>query len=216
MVSRPCARCRKVKRCTFTREADGRITYVCRPCLSRAARLTRTHGAGVNRSATLSAAMQDVLVACASSTDGIVSVDELITRRVSGGAALLVARASLSRTLRRLWRAGLVELTGAPYRPTPDGGGFAAPRATAEKYRAMADSADEYRRVRRSRLKMGFEPPNDRAAYRAEYLARSARPEVRAQYVLITDRGRLTVGPARKLTGRKNEKSGVNTKPGAR
>jgi integrase len=44
MVSRPCARCRKVKRCKFTREADGRITYVCRPCISRAARLTRDHG----------------------------------------------------------------------------------------------------------------------------------------------------------------------------
>jgi hypothetical protein len=48
MVSQPCARCRKVKHCKFTREADGRITYVCRPCLSRAARSTRNHGAGVN------------------------------------------------------------------------------------------------------------------------------------------------------------------------
>jgi hypothetical protein len=54
MVSQPCARCRKVKHCKFTREADGRITYVCRPCLSRAAGSTRNHGAGVNRSATLS------------------------------------------------------------------------------------------------------------------------------------------------------------------
>jgi hypothetical protein len=77
----------------------------------------------------------------------------------------------------------------------------------------MADSADEYRRVRRFRLKMGFEPPKDRAAYRAEYLARSARPEVRAQYVLITDSGRLTVAHGRKLTGRKNEKSVVNKMP---
>jgi hypothetical protein len=207
MVSRPCARCRKVKRCKFTREADGRTTYACRPCLSRAARLTRNHGAEVNRGPTLSAAMQDVLGACASSTDAVVSVAELITRRVSGGTALSVARASLSGTLRRLWRAGLVELNGAGFRPRPDSHTFTEPRKTAEQHRAMAESAQEYRSVRRFRLKMGFEPPKNRAEYRAEYLARSLRGEVRAQYVLITERGRLTVAHDRKLTCRRMKRA---------
>jgi hypothetical protein len=140
--------------------------------------------------------MQDVLGACASSTDAVVSVAELITRRVSGGTALSVARAS-----------GLVELSGASFRPRPDSHTFTEPRKTAEQHRAMAESAQEYRSVRRFRLKMGFEPPKNRAEYRAEYLARSLRGEVRAQYVLITERGRLTVAHDRKLTCRRMKRA---------
>lgn len=146
--------------------------------------------------------MRDVLLACAASADGVVAVAELVERRGRGGDSLPVARASLSRTLRRLWRTGLVELGGRP-----EAWAFSAARKGAEKFRAMAESDADYRRVCRSRKESGFAPPKDRAAYRAEYLARAARPDVRARYVLITKQGRLTAALVPELTGTKRKQT---------
>ena len=53
---------------------------------------------------------RSVLEALVESEEGLQSPNELTQLIVRGGASLSVARASLSRTLRRLWSAGLVEL----------------------------------------------------------------------------------------------------------
>jgi len=66
----------------------------------------------------MSPAMLAVLSACDSSPDGILRVADLVDQRCAHGQALGVARASLSRTLRRLWRAGLIELSGSACRQT--------------------------------------------------------------------------------------------------
>ena len=69
------------------------------------ARLTTTRRE-VNR---VSSEQADVLAACLER--GRVSIAWLVRRRVQRGVPMPIARASLSRTLRRLWRTGLVELT---------------------------------------------------------------------------------------------------------
>jgi hypothetical protein len=58
----------------------------------------------------LSPAMREILTSCASA-GGAVLCSELVAQRVRRGDAQSVVRASLSRTLRRLWRLGLVELS---------------------------------------------------------------------------------------------------------
>ena len=73
--------------------------------------------------------MHAVLTACADTPGGVIPVAALVSQRVQAGEDRLVVKASLSRTLRRLWRIGLVEaefgaraeLGGPPalWRPRP-------------------------------------------------------------------------------------------------
>src|SRR5262247_427659 len=106
----------------------------------------------------VSAAMRDVLRACSASRDGIVRVADLVDARVEQGATLTVARASLSRTLRRLWRAGLIELASvSPWR-APDAAAFAWARQQAAKYRTMAEDSAAFRRAQAFRKANGFAP----------------------------------------------------------
>jgi hypothetical protein len=140
----------------------------------------------------LSPAMRDVLQACLESPDGVVSIADLVERNLGRGT-IFVVRASLSRTLRRLWHPGLIELSNGFDRPALDDWSWNRPRETARQYLEMAESRAEYRRIRKTRQGYGMEPPKNYAEYRAEYLARAARGEVRAQWVMITKQGRLTL-----------------------
>jgi hypothetical protein len=156
----------------------------------------------------LSAAMRDVLRACRAQRDGVAGVADLVAARQRRGVSLPVARASLSRTLRRLWQAGLVELSNAPYRPTSGDGRFRQPRTQARDYLKMAESRAAYDRVRKARQAVTPESvPASFDAYRAEYLARASRPEVRAQWVRLTAAGK-------QLT--RSQALGVNPKPASR
>jgi DNA-binding transcriptional regulator PaaX len=137
----------------------------------------------------LSDQMQRVLGVCVASRDGVAAVAELVAARMEYGQGQAVAKASLSRILRRLWCLGLVELSDATYRPEVTDGTFARVREQAQRYLEMADSDAKYREVRRFRKESGFEAPT-RAEYRAEYRHRGRRPEVRARWVTITDEGR--------------------------
>jgi hypothetical protein len=101
--------------------------------------------------------MLEVLGACAASADGVVSVADLIEQRRVHGAKLPVARASMSRTLRRLWRRELVELSvgaqreetstlmltpRAAYRSEPGPHAFALVKADAFAYIYRPGPAD--------------------------------------------------------------------------
>jgi hypothetical protein len=65
---------------------------------------------------TLSSQMREILLLA--NTRGRISIREVIRRRISEGAKPGVAKASLSRTLRRLWLLGLIDLheLGSGYR----------------------------------------------------------------------------------------------------
>jgi DNA-binding transcriptional regulator PaaX len=137
----------------------------------------------------LSDQMRRVLGACVASSDGVAAVTDLVAARTQYGQGQAVARASLSRILRRLWCLGLVELSDAADRPAVTDWTFARVREQAQRYREMADSDAKYREVRRFRKESGMEVPT-RAEYREEYHYRGSRPEVRARWVAITDKGR--------------------------
>ncbi len=133
--------------------------------------------------------MRGVLSACVVSEDGVIAVADLVTSRVAFGQETAVARASISRLLRSLWRLGYVELPSAPDRPEASDRTFSTARKSAQRYLAMAESVEDYRRVRRFRKDSGEEVPT-RAEYRDEYRHRGRRPEVRARWVAITEPGR--------------------------
>jgi DNA-binding transcriptional regulator PaaX len=154
--------------------------------------------------------MRAVLGACVASEGGVVAVADLVAARYERGQGLAVVRASLSRNLRRLWVLGLVELSSAAYRPEDvSDWTFAQVREQAQTYLAMAESDAKYREVRRFRKETGEEVPT-RADYREEYRDRGSRPEVRARWVAITDKGRdrLTVnsGAGGRVNGRRTER----------
>jgi hypothetical protein len=85
----------------------------------------------------LSDQMRRVLGACAASRDGVAAVAELVAARMEYGQGQAVAKASLSRILRRLWCLGLVELSDAAYRPEVTDPTFARVREQA-RYLEMA------------------------------------------------------------------------------
>jgi hypothetical protein len=138
----------------------------------------------VNR---LSVEQVAVLTACARE-DVLVPVTSLVWRRVRAGTPLPIARASLSRTLRRLWRQGLVELEGAY-----QGSTLTARLAYINEELAAieADPEAAYAPLRETCQRVAFYPKTA-----ADYLAfkRRLAPERRQHYpvkfVCSTEQGR--------------------------
>lgn len=104
--------------------------------------------------------------------------------------SLSVARASLSRTLRRLWTAGLVELYSSPHRST--GTGLSRKHLEAQKYLAEveADPDGHYQRFRRDFA--DYDTYGSVAAFVEERRRRANRiyRGFYVRYVQITDLGR--------------------------
>jgi hypothetical protein len=92
----------------------------------------------------LSVPMRDILLAALEAPDGVVRVQRLVARRVAGGRSRSVARASLSRTLRRLWRAGLVELFNTRWAAERDAMSRMVEEARARAERVRKDPVGDY------------------------------------------------------------------------
>ena len=110
------------------------------------------------------------------------------------GVSLPVARASLSRTLRRLWAAGLVELLTAPAtRPT-----LTDQAAYWRTCYATMQAAPEahYQAYRRSLQPPAEDDFGSATAYVEAFRAAAVRPFARVCQVSLTEAGRAAVNKA--------------------
>lgn len=121
---------------------------------------------------------------------GQCSITELVRRLKRPGTSLTVTRASLSRTLRRLWRAGLVELVGWGRTTMTE----AHQVELARLAKLEADPVAAYGRyqdfVQSYDMQDGY---GSVAAYMAEQRRRAHRPDLRVKTVQITAAGRAVV-----------------------
>jgi DNA-binding transcriptional ArsR family regulator len=119
---------------------------------------------------------------------GELPVNDLVRALRRRGTSLAVTRASLSRTLRRLWRAGLVELaTRYSYMPTM------TEKQQRDRARVDADITDPVAAYERYKSVVGseFDTCGSPEAYLAGLRANWGRaPDLRVQRVRITDAGR--------------------------
>src|SRR5438128_2517891 len=136
-----------------------------------------------------------VLQAVASTTDGQLTVCDLIAVIRQPSTSLPVARASVSRTLRRLWAARLVELvTHHPTRPalTDEAAYWRSLHATVQ-----AAPDDTYRKYRAQLAAGGDRSDDDRfgsaAALVAAFKDAAACPHARVHRVRLTPQGRAVV-----------------------
>jgi hypothetical protein len=126
--------------------------------------------------------MREVLAACGTADTGTVWVSDLVAHRVRRGEPIATVRASLSRTLRRLWRLGLVDL-GGKWRAFPT-------RSQHEQAtQAEANDPERYQRACAFRAAFGMEELSPEA-YRAQCAWRAQHPDVYARRVILTDAGR--------------------------
>jgi hypothetical protein len=126
--------------------------------------------------------------------DGPLSVAAVLALIRRPDVAAPVARASLSRTLRRLWAAGLVELvTGHATRPTLTE--QAAFRRTA--YATVRASPEAAYQVYRRQLATPADDPYESAAAYVDAFRRAAaeRPYARVRRVVLTDLGKTWSRP---------------------
>jgi hypothetical protein len=146
----------------------------------------------------LSAQMREVLLL--TQTHGRISVKELIRHRIARGMKRGVAKASLSRTLRRLWRLGLIELHtySSGYRFSATERQLNAQRIFE---RVLQNPRVEYRQFKKHMTSfaavMGgkFTDPYGSAS---AFLATKQRafmqcPRIRARYIETTAQGEQTV-----------------------
>lgn len=143
-----------------------------------------------------------ILEACAAA-DGGVSIRALVGQHMRAGHAGPVARASLSRSLRRLWRRGLVELYGTKmyrgYILSPDEWGrddTLTRRADAARRRLADAEANPQTYFDHVSGLLGPDNPHaDPAALVAFHRARVARGPQGGylRWVLLTDAGRAAV-----------------------
>ena len=123
---------------------------------------------------------------------GPLSVAAVLAHIRRSDVAAPVARASLSRTLRRLWAAGLVELvTGHPTRPTLTDH-VAYWRTAYATVQASPDAA--YQAYRRQLATPADDSYGSAAAYVDAFrMAAAERPYARVRRVVLTPNGRAAV-----------------------
>jgi DNA-binding transcriptional ArsR family regulator len=142
----------------------------------------------------LSSQRRAVLQALAAAADGRLATADVRRRVERPGASDSVTRASVSRTLRRLWRAGLVELADGDRKTL---------KAEAERLQHLADAVDAqpdvaYRayleRLRRNGQRDRY---GSATRYAAAWRATARRiPHLRARQVRLTITGRQAVNSA--------------------
>ena len=136
----------------------------------------------------LSEQARRILEALIGAEDGTLPVHDVLDRVRLPATALPVAHASLSRSLRRLWSAGLVELT------TRDGETLTAKASARREVLAFVQASPEtayhaYReRLAQSNVRGAFGSPS---AYVAYFRARARQvPHARIHVVQLTPAGR--------------------------
>lgn len=147
-----------------------------------------TAGGQVNQR--LNARAGELVRLIAAATAGVL-VRDLVSLQVRAGRSQAVARASLSRTLRRLWRAGLVELYGRS-------GSLSAKQQEARErlVRFEADPLGSYQSyrawARAARIADGYGSPE--AFLVAKRRQVKTAPRLRVVRVTVTTLGRDFVG----------------------
>jgi len=149
----------------------------------------RSRGGEVNR--LVSARADEVLRLAAAADIGGVLVRDLVRLQVRPGRSPAVTRASLSRTLRRLWRAGLVEL-----HDRLDSLSTKRQMARERLQRFEADPVGSYQGYRSwaAQLRRADAYGSAEAFLAAKRVQASAVPHLRVVRVTATPRGRELVG----------------------
>jgi hypothetical protein len=118
-------------------------------------------------------------------------IGDVLGRVRPPSTSVSVARASLSRTLRRLWAAGLVELfTGHATRPTLTEQATYKRRAYAT---VQASPETAYQAYRRQLATPADDLYRSAAAYVDAFRVDAERPSARVRRVALTPKGRATV-----------------------
>jgi hypothetical protein len=149
-----------------------------------------------------------VLEALGRTHDGQLTVADLLVQIRQPETSVLVAKASLSRTLRRLWARGLVELV------TRDRTGETLTAQVAfwrRQFETVRSAPEAYYRTYRERLAT---PADDAfgsaAAYVASFRAEAERPSAAVRAVGSLGRGRAAVNT---LTHGESEKASYRPRP---
>lgn len=143
----------------------------------------------------LSSQGRAVLQALAAAPDGLLATADVLQRVRRPGASSAVTRASVSRTLRRLWTAGVVELADGARRT------LTAEAARLEHFCAAAQREPEAAyRAYLNRRRVDGQPDAYRSASRYAAAWRQAAqqmPHLRVRAVQLTASGRQAVNSAR-------------------